>query len=544
VVVQALALVIEQYMTKESGQPVEVTFSQVKRSAAGLEVADFKITHKTEKPHSVTAKHMLIYQLEPGAQSKSMIKASIRLEKISGSPSKNQQISVASLELKGLILDAATGSLQIEEGILQDFSEQEGDETTKIRSLAAKNLFKDKDDLVTVAWGQMKRLQFQEKTTPASGMELGFSTGVSMGEVEFRDLRVREETEEVSLGEFMAGNLRVTEGRDRYRMGELHMNGFQLLPNKGLAIKSAELNSLGALVSDKDGVQGMDLASVRMADFNLPNADDPTSLELRSVSLEQLTAYYNGKEVAILDGFNFSYHQNGPWLESGLDLRGLSIIGTSAPQELKEYLMMVGEDDLVFSLKVKARGDQAKKLLDVQQIRLEGRGLGTLEMAFRVTGLNMDRDNPNATMESMNKTASLAALSIIYKDKAFASSLITNMAKEQKTTVDKVQAQAIAQIKAMQAPSKSQAFRGFLAQAIKFMDRPGELTLVAQPPKPVLISSLEKLGPDGVFETLGIKTMFKPGKKLVVPPPKAPAPQKPMGAAPARPNKQAPAGKQ
>jgi hypothetical protein len=161
-----------------------------------------------------------------------------------------------------------------------------------------------------------------------------------------------------------------------------------------------------------------------------------------------------------------------------------------------------------------------------------------------VTGLNMDRDNPNATMESMNKTASLAALSIIYKDKAFASSLITNMAKEQKTTVDKVQAQAIAQIKAMQAPSKSQAFRGFLAQAIKFMDRPGELTLVAQPPKPVLISSLEKLGPDGVFETLGIKTMFKPGKKLVVPPPKAPAPQKPMGAAPARPNKQAPAGKQ
>ena len=376
----------------------------------------------------------------------------------------------------------------------------------------------------------MRRVKYQDRPS-LQGVKPVRGTSMDLGSLEVKKLLVREMSQQANVGYLAVDLVRVSDGGDRYRLGEVVLHEFVLGPPKGVSIKSLELRDIGALMASKDGLQGADLGAVGLADFSMSNPNDPASLKLGSLYLNQLSAYYEGKEVATLEGFQFGYQDNGPWLEGGLALRDLVIIGASAPKELKEYLVMVGEDDLVFNFAIKARSNYAKELLEVQQIRLEGRGLGTFEMGMNVGHVKLDPAKPDEAEKSMNETATLDALTVSYKDDAFLSSLMTNMAKEQKSTVDKVQAEAIAQVKATLATAKSPLFQKFLKAAIGFLERPGELKLAAKPPKPVLVSTMQMMGPDQAFEALGLQTTFKPGAKpLVKPaPPKAQPAPKPGG---------------
>lgn len=536
VVVQALALALEKYLSQESKHPVEVTFGKVTRSKAGLEVAGFQVLHKTEEPRLIKAERLLIYKLEPGGQDKSVIKASLLWEKISGEmpgsaePGK-KKMAAASLDIKELDLNATTGTVRMAEGLLKGLWVGDEDGVLRVKSLAVKGLVKEKEDLVSLDWGRVHRLKFEEKRSVQSAAPVR-GTSFDLGGMEVKKLLVREKSMQASVGFAALDMLRISDGRDRYRLGEIRLDDFGFGPPKGLFIKSLEIRDIGALMASEDGLQGADLAMVGLADLTMSNPDDPATLKLRSMHLDQLTAYYEGKEVAMLDGFQFGYQENGPWLEGGLDLRNLMILGASAPKELKEYLVMVGEDDLVFNFAIKARSNYAQQLLEVQQISLEGRGLGKFEMGMKAKHVKLDPAKPEEFEKTLNETATLDSFTVSYKDEAFTSSIFTNMAKQQKSTVEKLQAESIAQIKANMAQAKSPLYKKFLQAAIGFLERPGEMKLVAKPPKPVLIKSLQQIvDPDQGFEAMGLQTTFKPGAKpLVKPaPPKAPPAPKPSG---------------
>jgi hypothetical protein len=212
-------------------------------------------------------------------------------------------------------------------------------------------------------------------------------------------------------------------------------------------------------------------------------------------------------EIAF-DHFDFS--NEVPHYASGT-ARGLALTAAESAPEGRALLTELGYDRVALDIAFAYRYDPDKSLLTLDNLRVEGPGVGRLELTAEVANVaTLAPETPLATLALMLRAA-LGKATLRYHDDGLAARLKAREARRAGVAVADYQARVAQGFDEAIAKTADDGPREAMAKLKSFIEQPGGVTVTAAPREPVPIFRLATArNPAVALRLLGVTVINAP----------------------------------
>jgi len=190
-----------------------------------------------------------------------------------------------------------------------------------------------------------------------------------------------------------------------------------------------------------------------------------------------------------------------------LAVRGIEARLDDAVSPVAGFLVPLGYDRLRVDLDYAYAFDPATNVLRVEGVRVAAQDMGTITVSAELGGVPPEAMTNPMLGAMAEEEVTLQGLELRYEDASLADRLLEMAARDEGLSTEEMRSQLIEAIQVETRTAGDRLTKEVLKAIQDFLAEPGTLRVVAEPPEPVKLSTLESLDddPDKVRALLGLR---------------------------------------
>lgn len=498
---------IERALSEQFGEPVVLTYRDSESQGDGLMLYDLTLASKNDPDKKIVAQKALLSTLVYDTDGWGL---SVDLNAISGGGG----LSGDNFNIKKFRTDFGFKNITFEGVSARNLAMKMGNESMALQAADFSGLEIAGGDKVKFASGSIKGLegnpdgeQFKLESANAEGFALdNMNQTVVLKHGAIKGLTGKFDGTDMKLESTEVEGLDVDNVKGKFALAKGSINGVDIKDSRsegGLQKFYLE----GAFFDEKENIvklgkaeaegmrfiedgDGFSLKTLRVAEIPEVDLDEPQTWGFGATTLENMDVFNDNKKMASIDAIEAESLNSEEVLGQVLKVKNLFIDAQAMDPQERASLEMLGLKELRLSLVLDYQAKLKEEIAQLKELSINGDDLGDLMLKAQLSGIKIDLENPEASLDACSTTAIIDNVSFMYEDKGLVKKSLENQAKQANMSYEQFVEQQVkpmlAQAKQMNSPEIAQ-----LAQAMeKFLNDPGTLKITINPPKPLKIMEL------------------------------------------------------